>query len=190
MIRIGEKMESFSTNPLGLLSDCHRRIEDFLNRLISVTRQGGGGALSAEQRTVLEGALRYFREAAPKHRMDEEESLFPRISALQRPEAKPALARLAALEQDHAAAEAAHEEVERLGGLWLAKGGLTPDEAGRLGELLGRLSALYQKHIQIEEADIFPLAGKILDPAAIKAIGEEMAARRGLRAEDSGRPHR
>ncbi|HZR47003.1 MAG TPA: hypothetical protein VFA47_09885 [Candidatus Manganitrophaceae bacterium] len=39
MIRIGEKMESFSINPLGLLSDCHRRIERFLNGLITVAAQ-------------------------------------------------------------------------------------------------------------------------------------------------------
>ncbi len=178
------------TNPLGLLSDCHRRIEGFLNGLIAVTQQAAGGMLSAQQRAALEASLRYFREAAPKHRMDEEASLFPRMSALQRPEVKRVFARLAALEEDHAFADTAHAEVEKLGSRWLAKGSLTTDEAGRLAELLGNLLTLYQKHIRIEETDIFPLAGKVLDPAAIKAIGEEMAARRSLSPDDLKRFNR
>jgi hypothetical protein len=35
--------------------------------------------LTEETRAALETALRYFREAAPKHTADEEESRFPRL---------------------------------------------------------------------------------------------------------------
>ena len=42
--------------------------------------------MTEETRVALESALRYFREAAPKHTADEEESLFPRLRQMHLPE--------------------------------------------------------------------------------------------------------
>jgi hypothetical protein len=61
------------------LSDCHRRIEKFLEQIIRVCTTARGGELNAGQREALEVALRYFRQAAPLHTADEETSLFPRV---------------------------------------------------------------------------------------------------------------
>lgn len=36
-VTIGAKRESDFTDPLGMLSDCHRRVERFLQALIKVT---------------------------------------------------------------------------------------------------------------------------------------------------------
>src|SRR5579872_3355702 len=49
-------------NPIGLLSDCHRRIERFLHALLTVATRVAGDSLDAEHRRVLETALKYFRE--------------------------------------------------------------------------------------------------------------------------------
>jgi Hemerythrin HHE cation binding domain len=73
-VQIGATAHNFS-DPTGLLSDCHRRIEMFLRSLQTVA--SGGPKLDEERRRALDLALRYFREAAPKHTADEEESLFP-----------------------------------------------------------------------------------------------------------------
>ena len=183
VVRIGEKSQGSFTNPLGLLNDCHRRIEAFLGMLIAVTTQAQGAALNGEQRSALESSLRYFREAAPKHTLDEEESLFPRMRAVRNAQVKAALAKIEALEKDHKAAEENHREVEMLGRRWLAEGRLPAEAVRRLAERLDELSALYRKHIQAEETEVFPFAGKILDPSAIEAIGREMAARRGIALE-------
>ena len=75
-IAIGQKLESDFRNPLGLLSDCHRRIERFLDGLIAISEEAQGNKLDDVQRQQFEVGLRYFREAAPKHTLDEEESLF------------------------------------------------------------------------------------------------------------------
>ena len=75
-ITIGAKQESGFDDPIGLLGDCHRRIEQFLSILVAVADQARGGRLNHDQRIALETGLRYFREAAPKHTADEEESLF------------------------------------------------------------------------------------------------------------------
>ena len=179
-IQIGAKPESSFADPLGLLSDCHRRIEKFLANLMLVTERAGGGALDAEQRQALEVALRYFQEAAPCHTRDEEESLFPRLRALDDVRAREALAALAALEADHDAADAGHAAVDRLGRKWLDEGHLSPEETARLGDTLQSLHALYQRHIKIEDTQIFPLAGQVLDAPTIRAVGREMAERRGI----------
>ena len=61
-VSIGASENTFA-NPLGLLSDCHRRIERFLQALLTVATQVAGGSLEAEHRRALEVALKYFHEA-------------------------------------------------------------------------------------------------------------------------------
>lgn len=175
---IGGKPESSFADPIGLLTDCHRRIERFLSVLSTVSRQARGGSLSDEQRNSLDTALRYFREAAPKHTADEEESLFPRLRAIDRPEAQSVLATVDELARQHIEADVAHAEVDRLGQSWIDRGSLSEVDAARFAELVAQLQALYRGHISTEEGELFPAAAKVLDKAQRDAIGEEMAARR------------
>lgn len=179
-ITIGRKAESNFTNPLGLLSDCHRRIEYFLNLLVTVTKQVQGSRLDVEQQTALETALFYFERAAPKHTLDEEESLFPRMRASENPQAQAALAVLDSLYADHAAAGEMHKKVEALVRRWLEGGELSGGQARRLTEMLDELSTIYQRHIAAEDNEVFPLAASLLEKSEIEAIGREMAARRGI----------
>lgn len=179
-ITIGRKAESNFTNPLGLLSDCHRRIEYFLSLLITVTRQVQGGKLSVEQRKALETAIFYFERAVPKHTLDEEKSLFPRMRASGHLPAQAALAVLDSLNADHAAAGEMHNQVEALVRRWLEGGELSGGQARRLTEMLDELSAIYQRHIAAEDNEVFPLAASLLEKSEIEAIGREMAARRGI----------
>jgi len=181
-IQIGQKPESSFSDPVGLLGDCHRRIESFLAILIKIGRTGGG-ELTTEQREAFEKALRYFREAAPNHTRDEEESLFPRMRASGNKQVRAALAALDALEADHDKAEKAHAEVEILGQRWMADGHLSTPEAERLSQLLDDLKRTYEQHIAKEDTEIFPLAGKVLKESDLTEVGREMAARRGLRPD-------
>jgi len=180
-VQIGGKAESDFNTPLGLLSDCHRRIENFLALLIRVAHGARGRVLSAEDRAALEKALDYFRDSAPQHTADEEESLFPRLRGLDHPLANSALASIDALEADHVAAAADHAVVDSLGRRWLEHGALSADEHGLLNGALDRLSAVYVRHIAVEDAEVFPLAGKILQANDLASMGDEMARRRGLR---------
>jgi hemerythrin-like domain-containing protein len=187
-IVIGAKPESSFADPIGLLTDCHRRIERFLSVLVQVGTQARGGPLSGEQRTALETALRYFREAAPKHTADEEETLFPRLRGLDRPEVKAVIAKADLLETDHARADRSHAQVDRLGQAWLAAGSLSPADAAQFSALMGELADLYREHIAIEERELFPAAAAVLETRAREAMGREMAARRGLRPASAAVP--
>jgi hemerythrin-like domain-containing protein len=163
-----------------MLSDCHRRIERFLDVLIEITSRQQGAELNEQERAALKAALRYFREAAPNHTCDEEESLFPRMRASQTARVHAILARLESLHEDHVVAATRHAAVETLGGRWLAEGHLSAEATHRLNELLKELRTVYHKHIQLEETEIFTLAREILESSEIEALGREMASRRGI----------
>lgn len=168
--------------PIGLLTDCHRRIEMFLEVLQRAAREYGDKPLDTKAADAVRTAQRYFAHAAPKHTADEEESLFPRMKA--------AAARggthgkgcdaLARLEGDHAHADRLHARVDVLLEAWLRDGSLPPGPAAEVAALLDTLLELYRGHIHTEEAEVFPLACTLLTTSELTAVGEEMRARRGL----------
>jgi hemerythrin-like domain-containing protein len=184
-IQINRRPDHDFDEPLGLLSDCHRRIEHFLDILNAVHAKVGGEALSTSDRSALEGSLQYFRTAAPRHTADEEESLFPRLRESRDPVAAQALAVIDGLEHDHEEANAHHEAVDVLIRRWLSAGPLTAAESAELRDRLSRLQALYQRHIAVEDQELFPAAARVLDDDQIGQIGREMAARRGVRPPTS-----
>jgi hypothetical protein len=47
------------------------------------------------------------------------------------------------------------------------------------------LKVLYQRHITVEDEELFPAAARVLDDAQLRQIGLEMAARRRVRSENS-----
>ena len=126
-VQIGTKASNFS-DPTGLLSDCHRRIEMFLSTLRAAA-DFGGRQLGEDERRALDAALRYFREAAPKHNADGGGSLFPRLRSVNAPEVEVVLAEISRLEQEHHWAAPLHAEVDRLGQQWLLDGQLAGGQA-------------------------------------------------------------
>jgi hemerythrin-like domain-containing protein len=134
--------------------------------------------LDVESHAALEAALRYFREAAPKHSVDEEESLFPRLRDRNHPELEEAIRKLEPLEQDHRRADALHADVDRLGRAFLQRGMLSCEAAQQFRRDIAELIGIYKEHIRIEDEEVFPVAGRVLSAAEKAAIAGEMAARR------------
>jgi hemerythrin-like domain-containing protein len=175
-VQIGAKAHDF-TDPTGLLSDCHRRVEMFLGTLEAVARVIDRLA-TEDTRRALESALRYFAEAAPKHTADEEESLFPRLRRVHHPEIESALSRLELLEEEHRWAAPLHAEVGRLGRQYLSTGNLSSPDVGDFRRAVASLASMYKQHIGVEDELVFPLAERMLSDADKAAIAEEMARRR------------
>lgn len=178
-VQIAAQSHSFS-DPTGLLSDCHRRIEMFLGaleRVAAVIDQPP----NEDTRPALESALRYFQEAAPKHTADEEESLFPRLRQMHLPDIENAIERLELLEHDHILAGSLHAQVEELGQRYLATGSLESIGVEAFRKAIASLVSIYKPHINIEDNLIFPLAARRLSAPDKAAIADEMAARRNLR---------
>jgi hemerythrin-like domain-containing protein len=178
-VLIGAKAHNF-TDPTGLLSDCHRRVEMFLGTLGAVAKVMDRPG-TEETRRALESALRYFAEAAPKHTADEEESLFPRLRRIHHPEIEAAFSRLEQLEQEHRWAAPLHAELDRLGAKYLSTGKLSSPEVVAFREAVASLASMYKQHISVEDSLVFPLVARVLSDAEKAAIAEEMAARRKVR---------
>ena len=185
MIKIGQPVDRGFDEPLGLLSDCHRRIEHFLASLLAIARTYRGAVLGDADRLALETALHYFVTAGPRHSADEEVSLFPRVRMAADPAAHAACDKLRRLEADHRLAERHHEIVTQLGRQWLSHGTLAEADAQVLVERLADLERLYREHIEVEDHDIFPAAARVLSSSELEAVGREMAARRGLASKSS-----
>lgn len=174
-IQIGAKPDSGFDDPIGMLMDCHRRIERFLHILYVVADRASGRALTEEETAAVKAALQYFREGGKRHNADEEESLFPRLRAESATAQEEELARL---ENDHRSADHLHREVEDLYSAWMAAGQLNPDDGARLRSAAEQLKRLYEDHIRVEETTVFPYAAQTLASGAIAAIGSEFRARR------------
>ena len=176
-VQIGAKAHSFS-DPTGLLSDCHRRIEMFLGSLQSVAELIDR-PLTAETRAALESALRYFRESAPKHTADEEESLFPRLRRLHNPEIEKVL-RPGNTRSRPPQGEPLHAEIDALGTECLDKRCIPATEADQFRRAVSLLASIYGEHIRIEDEVVFPAAKRRLSSPQQSAIANEMASRRNL----------
>lgn len=179
-VTLGARAEHGFDEPIGLLSDCHRRIERFLGALSKVCSNLHGGPLDDAHRQALRQSVDYFKNAAPRHTEDEEVSLFPRLRSLDDPALQTVLRDVDRLEDQHRAADIGHQRVNELAERWLADGRLSQADARELESELARLEALYREHITLEETQVFPRAAEALSKQQIAQVGQEMAARRGL----------
>src|SRR5262245_13602251 len=179
-IQIGQRPDHSFDEPLGLLSDCHRRIEYFLDLLVAISEQACDRPLTAAEATQLQASLTYFATAAPRHTADEEESLFPRLRESNDTAATRAMDLMARLESDHEHADQHHRAIDGLVRRWLANGRIDATDSRDLSERLRMLQGIYREHITVEDRELFPAAGRLLSADQLKAIGREMAARRGV----------
>ncbi len=173
-IQIGAKPDSGFDDPIGMLKDCHRRIESFLHILCVVVDRAKGRSLTGEECAAVQAALQYFRTGGQRHTADEEQSLFPRL----RKSDAQAFEEIDRLEDDHREATALHTSVERFYSAWIDSGGLNADDTQQLLSETSRLKQLYSDHIQVEETTVFARAAQLLDSNAIAAIGTEFRFRR------------
>lgn len=178
-VQIGAKTHSF-TDPTGLLSDCHRRVEMFLGTLRAVAEVIHRPPTEETSR-ALETAVHYFAQAAPKHTADEEQSLFPRLRQMHNPEIASAFSKLDQLEEEHRWAAPLHADVERLGAQYLSTGSLSNSEVEVFRKAAASLASMYKRHIEVEDELVFPLAARLLSDADKSAIAHEMASRRKIK---------
>jgi hemerythrin-like domain-containing protein len=182
-IQIGAKPDSGFDDPIGMLADCHRRIEHFLNILCVVVERARSRALSGEETAAIEASIHYFQVGGKRHNADEEESLFPRLrreaSSGSRKDLIGALTGdLMGLEHDHQAADSLHATADALYRKWISSGELTEGEHSELRSSTLQLQQLYKEHIQLEERVVFPMAAQLFDRDTVLTIGEEFRLRR------------
>jgi hypothetical protein len=170
--------------PFAMLDACHDRVRRTLGLLGRLVEHLGTNGADESARSAARDVLRYFDQAAPAHHEDEERHVLPVLRRLGEAggEGRPELLRLA---------ERLHADHERMAAAWvqarpsLAALGLgEPWQTGEAEACAAHwraFAALYEDHLVAEDTVAFPAAAGQCDAATRHAMGQEMAARRGVR---------
>ena len=162
--------------PLEMLAACHERIEDTLATLERLARHLESAGNDAEARAAAQAVLRYFDRASPQHHQDEEEDLFPALLESMAGSDAVCIRELTdALAADHRRLQAAWAKLREP---------LVAVAEGRSSELpaaeVEAFVALNESHGAREDAELLPMAERLLDDAALARIGDAMRHRRDL----------
>jgi hemerythrin-like domain-containing protein len=163
--------------PLEMLSACHGRVESQCQTLQRLVPHLAAHGPDQAAREAAQNVMRYFDTSARHHHADEEEDLFPILLR-----SAPA-AQLAPLRELIAVLKAQHRELEHSWGelrLKLEQVALGTVRALE-SEEVAHMAELYRSHIAREEAELLPLAARLLDVAALDGVGRAMRLRRGIK---------
>jgi hemerythrin-like domain-containing protein len=168
--------------PLEMLAACHGRVQhqcETLLRLLAHLKSHGPDRSAQEAATAV---MRYFDTAARHHHEDEEQDLFPALLESMAGSDAVCLRELtAALCRDHRQLEQRWSALrQRL--LKVAEGVASTLEDSDVPGFV----QLYQQHIAREEAELLPMASRLLSDVDLDRIGLAMRKRR---EPHSGDPH-
>ncbi|HEX5058895.1 MAG TPA: hemerythrin domain-containing protein [Kofleriaceae bacterium] len=165
---------------LDQLDRSHRRHDDVMTQLLDAARRLAAGRPHDTDVNVVRDAVAYFERAVTRHFLDEEGSVFPRLST-RRPELAEALASLSAEHPAQIALQNAVAEcVKQL------DDESRPGAGKALLEIAEKLADQHRKHIERED-EIFRTAHEALTEQDDTDIVAEMETRRDRDSEDSGR---
>lgn len=165
--------------PLEMLAACHGRVQaqcDTLRRLLPHLAQQGADRAAQEAATAV---MRYFDTAAVHHHADEEVDLFPAlIEAMAGSDAVCLRGMTRALTDEHRELEMRWQRV-RAGLEAVTRGDPAVLQAAEVQAFVDQ----YASHIAREEAELLPMAARLLSDEEITRIGAAMRKRRGVELE-------
>ncbi|MBW6493167.1 MAG: hemerythrin domain-containing protein [Burkholderiaceae bacterium] len=166
--------------PLEMLAACHHRVERQCQTLQRLVKHLTTHELDEDARVAAAAVLRYFDTAAKHHHADEETDLFP---ALLESVAGSDPIRIRELVESLIADHRTIEVQWRILRPKLAA--IAAGEALVLAAAdVDPLIALYEQHIAREEAELLPMAARLLSDSTLDVIGRAMRVRRGIGDDD------
>jgi len=161
--------------PLEMLAACHHRVESQCTTLQRLVAHLATHGCDDQARVAAAAVLRYFDTAAVNHHADEEIDLFPAlIDAVAGSDATCIRGLIEALKGDHRTLELQWQRL-RPALLMIAAGEPQPLPAGDVMPLV----ALYERHMEREEAELLTMAARLLSDSALDRVGRAMRERRG-----------
>ena len=160
--------------PLEMLAACHLRVQDqcaTLLRLVPHIAANGPDRPAQEAATAV---MRYFDTSARHHHEDEERDLFPAlIESMAGSDAVCLRGLITALTNEH------RELEQRWKALRAVLAQVANGQAAALAhDDVDRFTGLYERHIAREEAELLPMAQRLLSDAELDRIGLAMRKRR------------
>lgn len=163
--------------PLEMLAACHIRIQHQCTILQRLTDHLPMHGCDAQAQSASAAIMRYFDTAAIDHHADEEEDLFPALLESVAGSDPVCIRQLIdRLCHEHRQLETAWRQLRKT---------LQRIASGEADVTLTRQDAdafivLYTSHIQLEENELLPMAGRLLGNHDIERIGKAMRNRRGI----------
>jgi hemerythrin-like domain-containing protein len=159
--------------PFEMLEACHERVERSLRLLERLGEHLQRNGADAQAQDAARDILRYFDIAAPHHHEDEERHVLPALRASGHAVVADRIA------ADHAVMHTAWQQLRVQ--LQAVQAGAANDAASAEVQAHWReFAALYRRHLELENATAFPVARAALDAQRLRAMGQEMARRRGV----------
>jgi hemerythrin-like domain-containing protein len=163
--------------PLLMLGSCHDRIRAQCEVLQNLAAHMQAHGCDGQAQQAASNVMRYFDSAGRHHHEDEELDLFPRmIAAATGQNAERVALLVEQLKHEHREMEKMWSGLSKTLEL-IAHGGSAALDALEVS----RFCAVYRAHIALEDANMIPLASHLLGERELAAIGEAMAARRGIK---------
>lgn len=157
-------------DPLEMLLACHERIRAQCTTLEKLMLHLPAHGCDLQARQAAQAILRYFDTAGQHHHDDEEQDLFPQLRASND---STALALVTRLLDEHQVMDAAWQQLRP----YLAA--LSEATATTLDAVTARrFIDVYDRHITLENAQLIPLAQRLLSAEQLETLGNSMAARR------------
>ena len=163
--------------PLEMLAACHGRIEKQCATLRRLVPHLAAHGPDADAQSAAASVLRYFDTSALQHHRDEEVELFPALlEAMAGSDAVCIRQMTQRLRDEHGQLEAA----------WvLLREKLAHLAAGEAQQLTAQdveaYVGLYESHLAYEEAELLPMAARLLSDAQLDEVGRAMRERRGIK---------
>ena len=162
--------------PLEMLAACHHRIEQQCATLRRLGPHLARHGADAQAQAAASGVIRYFDSAAVDHHADEEADLFPAlIESMAGSDPVCIREMTGALTAEHRRLEALWDGVRRE---------LAEVAAGRAARLdsaaVEAFTGLYESHVRREDAELLPMAARLLGDDELERVGRAMRERRGI----------
>jgi len=162
---------------LAQLERCHRRHDEVMSELLEAARRFAAGRPESTDLECVRDAVAYFERSVRRHFLDEEGSVFPRLST-RRPELA---AELAALSAEHPTQVELQARVATA--VAALDGGTRPSAGKELLDAAVALAEAHTVHVGREDA-LFQIAQAALTAEDDAEISAEMETRRDR--EDGG----
>ena len=157
--------------PIEHLLACHRRIE---NRLHILERAGQHlEDQPQESLLAISNSLLFMDTSGVLHTVDEEESFFPRLRTSLTPEE---VGYLDGLESQHRDVDVVYASLKET--VLQLQQHRTPERIETYRARVAKLTAAYRTHIASEDSILMEMGRRILSPAELSTIHNEMRARR------------
>lgn len=157
-------------DPLEMLLACHGRIRAQCATLDKLAAHLPVHGCDLQARQAAQAILRYFDSAGRHHHDDEEQDLFPRLRASNDKAAQALVTRLL---NEHQVMDTAWQRLRP----YLAA--LSEATAATLDAATAQhFIDVYDRHITLENAQLIPLAQRLLSAEQLETLGNNMAARR------------